>query len=136
MDQSTSGDHGISKPHHHDVLYGRGNNINSNPGNKFFRELVKAVRVSYVAATKQKKPLYAKLVVHTIRNLDPPGRFLQRNDGDSLYYDVGDKRAVDKARQALREGAPDVEKKLDDGTAKAKDVSSTSNFFPFKIIFR
>ncbi len=107
------------KPDTHDVLYGRGKNVSSHPGNVYFRKLVKAIKVEYVAAPKHQKYYYAELVVQTIKNLNPPGRFLQRKkntsadaDEGELFYDVGDKEAINKARQALREGAPEIEAKL------------------------
>lgn len=114
---------GIAIPHKHDILSGRGNNVNSSPGNQFFRKLVKSVRAEYVATHKQQKSTFAKLVVHAVRSMDPPGRFLQLNDTDKLFYDVGDKKAVDKTRQALREGAPDVEKQIKDGVTSVRGVS-------------
>ena len=128
MDRSTNQipvQQGITRPHGHDVLYGRGKHISINPGNLFFMELVKAIRVDYVAAPKEKKSMFAQLVVQTIRNLDPPGRFLQRritSSDDNLLYDVGDKNATNKARQALREGAPDIKKNLFEGTVRARNV--------------
>jgi hypothetical protein len=109
-------------PHHHDVLAGRGNNVNSSPGNKFFRELVKAVRVNYVATPKQQKPLFSQHIFFTIQSLNPPGRFLKKCS-DNLYHDVGDKKAIEKTRQALREGAPEVERQLEEGSVKPKNIS-------------
>jgi hypothetical protein len=51
-------------------------------------------------------------VVHLWRSLDPPGRFLTKTDAaqgdDSLWHDVGDKKAREKASQCLRERTPDV----------------------------
>ena len=62
----------------------------------------------YIAAPKAKKPQFARMVVETIRNFDPPGRFLKQNAITQLWSDIGDKKAIDKARQALREGAPEI----------------------------
>jgi hypothetical protein len=51
-------------------------------------------------------------VVVMWRGLDPPGRFLTKTDADqgddSLWHDVGDKKAREKASQCLRERTPDV----------------------------
>jgi len=104
----------IAKPQDHDILNGRGNSINYHPGNQFFRSLVKAVRIQYVAALKPDKPMIAKLLVQQIRNLDPPGRFLTQVE-DGRYVDVGDKMAIAKTRQALREGAPEIELLIKNG---------------------
>ena len=40
-----------------------------------------------------------------VRNLDPPGRFLEKNPEDGLWYDIGDKKASEKTAQALRDRA-------------------------------
>lgn len=51
-------------------------------------------------------------VVQIWRALDPPGRFLTKTDAsqgdESLWHDVGDKKAREKASQCLRERTPDV----------------------------
>ena len=51
-------------------------------------------------------------VVHIWRALEPPGRYLTKTDpsqgDDSLWHDVGDKKAREKASQCLRERTPDV----------------------------
>lgn len=52
---------------------------------------------------KIQKPSVAKVIVRAIRNGDPPGRFLRRNEKTGQYYDVGDKKAAEKTSQALRE---------------------------------
>ena len=128
MNNSSQSNQDTLIPHHHDVLSGRGNNVNSSPGNKFFRELVKAVRVNYVATPKQQKPLFSQHIFLTIQNLTPPGRFLKKCK-DNLYHDVGDKKAIEKTRQALREGAPEVERQLEEGSVQPKNVRLTQSLF-------
>eukprot|EP00551_Chaetoceros_affinis_P012747 CAMPEP_0203665980 /NCGR_PEP_ID=MMETSP0090-20130426/3113_1 /ASSEMBLY_ACC=CAM_ASM_001088 /TAXON_ID=426623 /ORGANISM="Chaetoceros affinis, Strain CCMP159" /LENGTH=749 /DNA_ID=CAMNT_0050529739 /DNA_START=217 /DNA_END=2466 /DNA_ORIENTATION=+ len=98
---------GITKPHPHDVLSGRGNSINSHPGNQYFRSLVKHLKNEYVVTPKAEKPLFAKLILKHIRALKPPGRFLKKNEGD-CWFDIGEKKALDKTRQALREDAEKI----------------------------
>lgn len=71
-------------------------------GNKRFRDIVSLHRPDYVRASKNNKPNVAALIVKAIRNTDPPGRFLKKND-DGKWYDVGDKKAREKCSQALRE---------------------------------
>ena len=99
---------GIKTPHHNDVLSGRGNSVNLHSGNKNYRSIVQKFKIEYVAAPKQQKPQYARKVVDAIRSLNPPGRFLKQDPETMLWFDIGDKKAIDKARQALREGAPDI----------------------------
>ena len=47
--------------------------------------------------------------------MQPPGRFLKQDPETKLWSDIGKKKALDKTRQALREGAPDMLKELGDG---------------------
>lgn len=115
----------ILNPHHHDVLSGRGNNINYHPGNQYFRNLVKALRLEYVKTPKPEKIFFGKLVVQHIQSLKPAGRFLQKDKDSGAYYELDDKKALDKTRQALREGAPELEKKIKAGEIIVPDVSST-----------
>eukprot|EP00555_Chaetoceros_dichaeta_P006916 CAMPEP_0198255644 /NCGR_PEP_ID=MMETSP1447-20131203/5718_1 /TAXON_ID=420782 /ORGANISM="Chaetoceros dichaeta, Strain CCMP1751" /LENGTH=580 /DNA_ID=CAMNT_0043942057 /DNA_START=118 /DNA_END=1860 /DNA_ORIENTATION=- len=96
---------GIEFPHDNDVLSGRGNFVNGHPGNKQFRDYVHKQRDHYTATPKGDKPLFAKLIVNTIRNLIPPGRFLIQDKNSKLWSDIGDRKAWDKTRQALREKA-------------------------------
>lgn len=114
----------IFTPHDNDVIGGRGHKANVHPGNVLFRSYVSAVKVDYVMSPKRDKPKYAKEVVQRIKNQDPPGRFLKSyhrshdegsdnnsaNQGDSSIFwkDIGDKEALSKTRQALREGAASI----------------------------
>ena len=103
---------GITHPGPHDILCGRGGGTNAHPGNIKFRKLVAAHKLRYLAASKSDKPAVAREVVKEWRNLNPPGRFLAKADegsndanGDQLvvWFDVGDKKAREKASQCLRE---------------------------------
>jgi hypothetical protein len=73
----------------------------------------------YLAASKVDKPKVAREVVTLWRQMNPPGRFLARHDdtkrgpgsvkdSDNVWYEVGDKKAREKASQCLRERTPDV----------------------------
>jgi hypothetical protein len=109
----------ITKPTEHDVLCGRGGGTNNHPGNVKFRNVINEYKLRYLAASKVEKPKVARDVIDAWRRLDPPGRILARK-GDSkkgpgsvkadgnVWYDVGDKKAREKASQCLRERTPDV----------------------------
>ncbi len=101
----------IEEPNENDVLSGRGNNVNYHPGNLYFRHLVKELKIDYVAAMKQDKPVFSKSIVQIIRN--GGGRFLKQDAKTGLWNDIGDKQALAKTRQALREGAPRIEVAID-----------------------
>lgn len=108
------------RPHKHDVFCGRGNNIYCHPGNQFYQKLVKAVRVEYIASSRLEKRECAQYVVNTIRTLAPPGKFLAFGNKDKTYHEIGDQKAVQKTRQALREGAPDIKKGIKDGRIQVR----------------
>lgn len=103
---------GIVNPHEHDVLSGRGNFVNYHAGNEYFRELVRKHKVEYVKCPKPQKGKFSKLIVDEIKNRNPPGRFLKQDGSTKLWYDIGEKKALDKTRQALREGAPELAKEI------------------------
>lgn len=118
----------ISLPHEHDVLCGRGNFVNYHPGNEYYRSLVKKFFMRYVACPKSDKPKFAAMIYSDIRNLSPPGRFLKQDPETHLWSDIGEKKAIDKTRQALREGAPTAASKLSSSMSKkASSESRTSN---------
>jgi hypothetical protein len=119
----------IVTPHDHDVLSGRGNFVNYHKGNEHFRALVRKHKVAYVACPKAQKGKFSKLIVDEIKALDPPGRFLKQDPATKLWSDIGEKKALDKTRQALREGAPEIMKELNDddstGDDKARDAATS-----------
>jgi hypothetical protein len=80
---------------------------NHHRGNKRFRDVVALHRPDYVRAPKIQKPSVARVIVRAIRNGDPPGRFLRKDEKTGKWYDVGDKKATEKTSQALREKADD-----------------------------
>ena len=104
--------HEIEHPGMNDVMCGRGGGTNNHIGNVRFRQLVNGHKLRYLAATKSEKPMVSREVVTIWRGLNPPGRFLKQNpseDGKSgKWFDVGDKKAREKASQCLRERTPDV----------------------------
>mmetsp|Transcript_16341 Transcript_16341/g.19365 ORF Transcript_16341/g.19365 Transcript_16341/m.19365 type:complete len:120 (-) Transcript_16341:639-998(-) len=95
-------------PHENDVLLGRGNFANAHPGNKQFRAYVDIQRPNYDASRKCDKPLFAKMIVATINNLVPPGRFLRQDNDTEAWIVVDDRKAYGKTRQALREKSSNV----------------------------
>jgi len=110
---------GISTPHPHDVLCGRGGGSNNHPGNEAFRELVNEVKVPYVNCPKREKPLIARRIVEAVRGQTPPGRFLSKCSKTGFWNDIGDGKAREKTSQALREGAPIIRSKNSKEAKKA-----------------
>lgn len=87
----------------HDVLCGRGNGINKRRGNIEFRKHVEEKRMAYNAAPRKEKMQIARQVVQWIQ--DKGGRFLRYKEdmNEEVFVDIGFKRSVEKASQALRE---------------------------------
>jgi hypothetical protein len=103
----------IRSPHPNDVLSGRGGGINAHEGNKRFRELVALRKEDYnLAPNKAEKNRIATEVMDEVLQLDPPGRFLQRDSsvpsGPAWWIEVDEAKALAKTSQALREGAPQI----------------------------
>ena len=104
---------GNKTPHHNDVLCGRGSSSRDHPGNGQFRSFVKTLKEECVASLKSEKPRFAKVIVLKVRSLDPPGRFLKLGNADkgqdtTMWYDIGNKEAIRKTSQALREEAKKI----------------------------
>ena len=87
-----------------DVLCGRGSGVNAYPGNVKFRELVKARKAEYKNAKRHLKIPITKEIIQCIKNLDPPGRFLVRDETNE-WREYTEEQAMVKTAQALREGA-------------------------------
>ena len=101
----------------YDILCGRGGLTNHHKGNKRFRDIVALHRPDYVRAPKIQKPSVARVIVRAIRNGDPPGRFLKKDEKTGRWYEIGDKKAAEKTSQALREKTNDErDKKADPAT--------------------
>ncbi len=66
----------------------------------------------YVTSTKRQKMSISKSIVEAVRSMDPPGRFLEKNNETGLWSDIGDKKAIEKTSQALRDGAASLRKQL------------------------
>lgn len=95
-----------------DILCGRGGMTNHHKGNKRFRDIVALHRPDYVRANKVNKPAVARMIIKAIRSGDPPGRFLKKDEKTGKWFDIGDRRAAEKASQALREKTPEERSKL------------------------
>lgn len=112
---------GVQEPHDHDVLSGRGNFVNYHAGNEHFRALVRKHKVEYVKCPKPQKGKFSRIIVEEVKSRVPPGRFLKQDAATKLWYDIGEKKAMDKTRQALREGAPDLMKELSGDSGDDED---------------
>jgi len=117
----------IEKPHHDDVLCGRGVTTNRHPGNESFRSLVGLNKELYVSSTKREKMSISRSIVRAVRSLDPPGRFLDKDTVTGLWHDIGHKKAVEKTSQALRDGAAMLRKQMSDDLGDPNFLNAVFN---------
>lgn len=97
---------GIPYPGLHDVLSGRGGHATAHSGNLKFRTLVDSYKPQFQLAKKQERIDMAHHILSIWRNQTPMGRFLTKTEplkSDSLWEDIGDRAALKKICQALRE---------------------------------
>jgi len=113
-------------PNINDVLCGRGSGVNSSSGNIYFRQLVRGRKSEYKQAKRHLKIPITKEIIKKIRSLDPPGRFLAR-DEDNEWREYSNEQAMIKTAQALREGATKAERNRIFLNGKDGDSSPPSN---------
>mmetsp|Transcript_4099 Transcript_4099/g.8460 ORF Transcript_4099/g.8460 Transcript_4099/m.8460 type:complete len:547 (-) Transcript_4099:253-1893(-) len=93
-----------------DVLCGRGGAALRHPGNQTYRRLVNLNKGLYITCLKTEKLKISRSIVAAIR--EQKGRFLEKDSKTNSWYDIGDKKAVEKTSQALREGQPKLRQKI------------------------
>ena len=100
----------IHDPRDADVLCGRGGAALRHPGNQTYRRLVALNKGLYVTCLKTEKLKISRSIVAAIREQN--GRFLEKDGTRNAWFDIGEKKAVEKTSQALREGAPKLRQKM------------------------
>ena len=101
-----------------DVVGGKGNGAANRPGNIFYTRLFKAQQSEYQSKspenTAKNKKRIAQNIINTIKQQDPPGRFLKESKAAFVWTVMNEKKIMEKVMQALRE--------------KPKDKKATSSF--------
>lgn len=128
--QASGSSEEVSQVGPNDVLCGRGAPTNYHPGNEFFRDLVKQYQSNYLASKRADKPFVATHIVNIIQSRG--GRFLRRykrngvswERGHFVWVEVDPQKAYEKACQALREGAPEIRRKMAEGNTSDNDDAS------------
>ena len=104
----------IVDPSDIDVLSGRDAYVQRHKGNKDYRKLVNANKAQYITVRKPDKMKISRSIVAAVR--EKGGRFLEKGKGgDVTWHDIGDKKAVEKTSQALREGQPKLKQAIVQG---------------------
>lgn len=115
---------GVTVIGENDIVCGRGGAALKHSGNLAYRKIVNINKTLYATCLKAEKLRISKSIVAAIREVN--GRFLEREDGKIsttldernpdgspvTWCDIGDRRAIEKTSQALREGQPKLLKKL------------------------
>ena len=83
----------------HDYLCGRGNINYNHPGNCHFRKIVSSYKPQYIKSKPHNKRWIAEKIVEIIH--ESGGRFLQKIN-DIEWINIGDKKAIEKTSQVLR----------------------------------
>ena len=68
----------------------------------------------YVSSNKRDKMAISRSIVEAVRARRPPGRFLEKDVDTGLWFDIGDKKAIEKTSQALGDGAAAYRRQLSD----------------------
>lgn len=110
-------------PHDNDVLMGRGGKNNQHVGNEKLRALARQRCDNYRFSSKKGKSLMSRELVKLVRGMSPPGRFLKKNSLTSLWEDVGDEIAREKASQALRDAVSALMSNPSDASPEQLDQS-------------
>jgi hypothetical protein len=113
----------ITEPKDTDVLCGRGAAVTKHIGNQTYIRLVKFNKVLYATSSILGKGQLSRSIVIAIQEIG--GRFLveekMSNQGQERFWvDIGDKKAIEKTSQALRENQPKVRKQLQESFLRYK----------------
>ena len=100
----------IKEPSDVDVLCGRKFAALRHPGNQTYRHLVSQNKELYITCLVTEKIKVSRSIVAAIR--EQGGRFLTKDENKGTWFDIGDKKAIEKTSQALREGQPKLRQKM------------------------
>ena len=79
----------------------------------------------YITCPKRHKIIVSKSIVEAVRRQNPPGRFLIK-EADGLWHDIGHSKALEKTSQALREGANEIRKAMEDESRSGRTTTESS----------
>lgn len=87
----------VNDPRQSDVLFGPG--ARRHPGNKTYWRLMKMNLDHYIISPYGARSMISRSIVQGIR--DQNGRFLEQDPKTAIWYEISDKRAVEKTSHAL-----------------------------------
>ena len=94
----------VREPNQNDIKMGQGGFDYQHEGNVQLRNMALESCNVYEQAHGNGKRSVARGLVHRLRALNPPGRFLKRDDHDfHLWHEVAEEKAVKRVQQVYRE---------------------------------
>jgi len=108
----------VHSPNNNDVLLGRGGKNSRHPGNEQLRSFCSNAAIEYSRSCKHEKSQLSRDLVIRVRQLNPAGRFLKKDQ--KAWMDVGDIAAREKTRQVLRDAVNILE--LDCGGVSQRPI--------------
>lgn len=94
-----------------DIILGRGGRTNHHPANVRLRKMIKKYRSIYEQCVRKDKPLISMIFVNHVRE-NWKGRFLRQDNTTNEWKEVGDKRAMEKISQLMREKVKPSKRKI------------------------
>ncbi len=91
-----------------DVLLGRGGNTFRHIGNRQFREQARVHAPRYSQSTKLEKSQISRTLMMSVKQMNPPGRFLKKEN--HCWVEVDEYVAREKASQCLRDAVSSLQK--------------------------
>ena len=82
----------------------------------------------YVTSKRSDKIKISKSIVDTVKHTG--GRFLAQDEKTGIWSDIGEKAAIQKVSQALREGQPGLKKEIEQQKSKGSDVKKEASTSP------
>jgi hypothetical protein len=115
----------ISELQGNDIVCGRGAPTSFHHGNHTYRELVADYQTVYLCSKRSDKPKIAMELLELVRSRG--GRFVRRvkrlYKGRFGWEENGEKQAHEKVCQALREGAPELRRKMLASSYKLREIN-------------
>ena len=98
---STTSTYRVKEPTENDVIFGRGNGVACHVGNVKFRSYIWDARERYAEADRNDKNLVAESVCEMVTA--GGGKFLVKEPNGEYWVEANERKALEKACQALRE---------------------------------
>jgi hypothetical protein len=107
-----------------DVVCGRGAPTMLHPGNQAYRSLIQKHETDYLWAKRSDKPVIAMQIMETLKRQDV--RFVRKEGNSRGWLVLDENKIYEKVCQSLREGAPELRRKILASDARKKVGQSKS----------